>query len=118
MLGREMAMKVRTVGDIIILEPAGELTTNNGAKELGNKISSLIELGLNKILLNLNEIYYADLGGIEALLVAYDAAMESGGNLKFSNPGNRIHYLLSMTKLSMSFDVHPNEALAIASFRR
>jgi anti-anti-sigma factor len=109
-------MRVRTVGDIIILEPQGDLTSNNGAQELSARVEDLIELGQNKILLNLHKTSYADSGGIEALLESYDAAAKSGGRLRFSNPSNGIRYLLSMTKLSMEFDIFPDDRKAMASF--
>jgi anti-anti-sigma factor len=111
-----MAMKVKTVGDIVILQPEGELTTYNGALELDHKIADLIELGLTKILLDLDGIYYADTGGIETLLSAYDAAIRSGGRLKFSRPRGPLRYLLSMTKLSMESEFYPDQRKALASF--
>jgi anti-anti-sigma factor len=110
-----MAMRVRTVGDIIILEPQGELTTNNGAGELSKKVEDLIELGQDKIVINLDNIRYSDTGGIEALLAVYDEAAQSGGRVKFSSPKGEIRYLLSMTKLSMEFDVLPDDRKATAS---
>jgi anti-anti-sigma factor len=111
-----MAVKIRTAGGVIVLEPEGELTTHNGAGELSNKVKDLISLGQDKILLNLNSVEYADAGGIEALLALYDGAAQSGGRLRFSNPTGEIHYLLSMTKLSMESDVYSDERKAVASF--
>jgi anti-anti-sigma factor len=109
-------MRVRTVGDIIILEPQGDLTTHNGAREISKKVEDLIELGHKRMLLDLSGVIYADIGGIEALLAAYDAATASGGRLRFSNPKGPMQYLLSMTKLSMDSAIYQDERKAIASF--
>jgi anti-anti-sigma factor len=107
-------MRVRTVGDIIILEPQGDLTTNNGARELSKRVEDLIELGHNKMLLDLSGVVYADIGGIEALLTAYDAAAASGGRLRFCNPRGHMSHLLSMTKLSQDHDIYSDRRKAIA----
>ena len=108
-------MNIRIVGEIVVLEPNGEMTTDNGSRELNTTVRELIESGQSKILLNLHSISHADSRGIEALLSAYDTAANDGGRLKFFNLNSGMQYLLSMTKLSMEFDIYPDERKAMSS---
>jgi anti-anti-sigma factor len=109
-------MKVRALGDIILIEPHGELTTDNGGRELRAKVEELIQLGQHKILVNLHDVTYVDTGGIEALLAIHSAASNGEGRVRFCDPNSEIQYLLSMTRLSNSKSVYSNEQEAVASF--
>jgi len=112
----QKTMRIRTIGDITILQLHGQIRMNDGAEKLRSKVVELCEWGHKKILLNLDQVTSADTAGIEAVLDSYDLLARNGGCLKLTSPGNSIRYLLSMTKLEMGVDVHPTVGRAIASF--
>lgn len=109
-------MRIRTIGDITILQLCGRIEVQDGAEQLRSTIEELRRSGRHKILLNLDQVIAADTAGIDALLDSYDLVTSGGGCLRFAGPANGVRHLLSMTKLKMGIDVHPSVGSAVASF--
>ena len=79
-------------------------------------IRDQLSKGNKKILINLADVSYIDSSGIGELVSAYTAVTNQGGQLKLLNLTKKVHDLLQITKLYTVFDVHDDEAKAIASF--
>jgi anti-sigma B factor antagonist len=72
--------------------------------------------GQTKILLNLGGIIYMDSSGLCELVSGLRAVQAKGGDLKLLNLTKKINDLLQITRLNSVFDIHTDEAQAIASF--
>ncbi len=72
--------------------------------------------GNKRVLINLADVTYIDSSGIGELVSAYTAVTNQGGELKLLKLTQKVHDLLQITKLYTVFDVHDDEAKAIASF--
>jgi len=79
-------------------------------------IRDQLSKGNKQILLNLADVTYIDSSGIGELVSAYTAVSNQGGQLKLLNLTKKVHDLLQITKLYTVFDIHDDEAKAIASF--
>jgi anti-sigma B factor antagonist len=105
------------VGDVSVVDVAGRITLGEGSSALRDALRDLVSKGQNKILLNLGEVSYIDSSGIGELVSGFTSVTNSGGTLKLLNLTKRVQDLLQITKLYTVFDVHDNEAHAVASFK-
>jgi len=113
-----VSMKATThqVNSVTVVDLSGRITLGEGCSQLRDLIRDLIAKGHKKMLLNLAEVTYIDSSGIGELVSGFTAVSNSGGQLKLLNLTKKVHDLLQITKLLTVFDVHDDEAKAVASF--
>jgi anti-sigma B factor antagonist len=111
-----MQIEERTVGDVVVLDLKGRVTLGEGDELLKDKVNSLLNQGLKKIVLNLAEVPYIDSAGLGEIVRTYTTVSRQGGNLKLLNLTKRIADLLSITKLLTVFESFDAEADAVRSF--
>ena len=111
-----MQISQRTVGDVTIVDLNGKMTLGEGDELLRDKVNSLIQQGLRKIILNLSEVPYIDSAGLGEIVRTYTTVSRQGGSLKLLNLTKRIQDLLAITKLLTVFETFENEQDAIKSF--
>ena len=112
-----MKFKTRTVDGITILDLNGRITLGEGSVVLRDAVRDVLSKGSNRILLNVGGVDYIDSSGVGELVSAYTSVKNQGGELKLLNLTKKVHDLLQITKLYTVFDVHDEEASAIASFQ-
>jgi anti-sigma B factor antagonist len=101
---------------VIVIDVSGRITLGEGCAQLRELIRDQLSKGNKQILLNLADVTYIDSSGIGELVSAYTAVSNQGGQLKLLNLTKKVHDLLQITKLYTVFDIHDDEAKAIASF--
>lgn len=113
-----MSMKAitRQVDSVNVVDLSGRITLGEGCSQLRELIRDLLAKGHKNILLNLGEVTYIDSSGIGELVSGFTAVSNQGGHLKLLNLTKKVQDLLQITKLLTVFDVHDDEAKAIASF--
>jgi anti-sigma B factor antagonist len=111
-----MTVSERSVGGVTILDVSGNITLNDGAEQVRDKVRSVLQQGQKHLLVNLAGVSYMDSAGLGELVQAYSTAAKQGGKLKLVNPTKRLHDLLVITKLATVFDSFDDEAKAVASF--
>jgi anti-sigma B factor antagonist len=112
-----MQIEQRVVGDVAIVKVTGDITLNKGGDVLiKDKVQSLLQQGLLKIVLDLSTVPYVDSAGLGELVHAYATAKNRGGALKLHGVTKRLQDLLIVTKLLTVFDTYDSEAEAVASF--
>ena len=107
----------REVDDIAILDFSGKITLGEGSAMLRKMIRELVDKGHRKILLNLGDVDYIDSSGIGELVGAYTTVRSASGELKLLNLTKRVRDIIQITRLFTVFDVQPDEAGALRSFR-
>ncbi len=115
-----MSMKatIRQVDSVIVIDVSGRITLGEGCAQLRELIRDQLSKGNKQILLNLANVTYIDSSGIGELVSAFTAVSNQGGQLKLLNLTKKVHDLLQITKLYTVFDIHDDEAKAIASFQK
>ena len=113
-----MSMKatIRQVDSVTVVDISGRITLGEGCAQLRELIRDQLTKGNKQVLLNLADVTYIDSSGIGELVSAYTAVTNQGGELKLLKLTQKVHDLLQITKLYTVFDVHDDEAKAIASF--
>ena len=109
-------MKQRQVGNVVILSPRGYLTGGDETEELEKTIKSLGESGNKHLVINLADAQHLNSTALGVLIQAHSNYVRRGGQMKLCSVDKRIENIFVITKLSLVFDVYPNEEAAIASF--
>lgn len=112
-----MNIEQRTVGDVVILSIAGDMTMGESrASRLAEKVRSLLQRGDMRIVLDLGHVRHVDSGGFGELVRAYSFVRSQGGTLKLLHATRKLSSLLVVTRLLTVFDCFDREAEAVASF--
>ena len=111
-----MTAMIRQVDSVIVVDVSGRITLGEGCAQLRELIRDQLTKGNKRVLINLADVTYIDSSGIGELVSAYTAVSNQGGQLKLLNLTKKVHDLLQITKLYTVFDIHNDEAKAIASF--
>ncbi|MGB6469976.1 MAG: STAS domain-containing protein, partial [Candidatus Acidiferrales bacterium] len=93
------------------------ITLGEGSSTLRKTVRELLDQGKRKILLNLSDVDYIDSSGIGEMVSAYTTVRNAQGELKLVYLTKRVHDLIQITRLFTVFDVQPDEAAALQSFR-
>jgi anti-sigma B factor antagonist len=115
MSGR-MQTALRQIGGISVVDVQGRITVGEGNIILREVVTSLLEKGNKRILLNLRGLAYVDSAGIGELVRTHTTLQKQGGQLKIANLNEKVQELLKATSLHKVFDVHEDEASALQSF--
>jgi len=113
-----MKATIRQVDSVIVIDVSGRITLGEGCAQLRELIRDQLSKGHKQILLNLADVTYIDSSGIGELVSAFTAVSNQGGQLKLLKLTKKVHDLLQITKLYTVFDIHDDEAKAIASFQK
>lgn len=102
-----MSLKFSTLDDgkAVILEPKGSLVGGTETDELKNKVSSLIEQGNRKLIIDLGDVTYLNSSAIGALVSAHTSYLNRQGKLVLCNVNKGITNIFIVTKLSTIFTV-------------
>jgi anti-sigma B factor antagonist len=106
----------REVGDVTIIDMDGRITLGEGSALLRDLIAQCLSINHKKIIMNLGQINYIDSTGLGELVSGYRLVKSEGGELKLLNLNKKVTDLLQITKLYTVFDIHNQEAQALASF--
>ena len=109
-------VKVRTAGEVAILDLAGRITLGDGSGMVRNSIKELVAGGTRKILLNLHDVTYMDSAGLGDLVGSYASVTNLGGQIKLLHPQGKVSDMLTVTKLYTIFNSYTDEDEALRSF--
>jgi anti-sigma B factor antagonist len=111
-----MTIAERIVGDVAVIDITGRVTIGEGTELLRDKVNSLLHQGRTRLLLNLAGVDYLDSAGLGEIVATFATVRRQGGTMKLLSLTDRIHDLLSITKLLTVFETFDAEGDAIASF--
>lgn len=101
---------------ITILDLDGKIRLGDGSVELHEALRLLIEKGEKKVLLNMAKVSHIDSSGLGELVSGYNSLQINGGELKLFHLSDKVHELMTITKLLTVFEVYESEAAAVGSF--
>jgi anti-sigma B factor antagonist len=106
----------REIGGVTVIDMDGRITLGEGGTLLRDLIREKLDGGHKKIVMNLAGINYIDSTGLGELVSGYRLLKSQGGELKLMNLNKKVSDLLQITRLYAVFDIHNDEAQAVASF--
>jgi anti-anti-sigma factor len=112
-----LAISIREVGDVTILDLRGKSTVSGGESELlGSHLQELVAKGASKLLLNIADLSQVDSSGVSVIVQTYASLKRHGGDLKLLYPGGRVLQVLTVLHLRDIIQSFDDEAKALASF--
>jgi len=106
----------RTIDEVIILDLDGSIRLGEEESHLREAVKTLLAAGRTKIVLNLADVDYIDSSGIGALVYSFTTARRNNGQLKLLHLSQRVHDVLTLTKLLSVFETFDDEDAAVKSF--
>jgi anti-sigma B factor antagonist len=106
----------RKIDGVTVVDFRGRIAFGDGNTKLREAISNLSAAGVNKVLLNLQEVDFVDSSGIGEIVKAHMAIRKQGGHLKLACLTKPVSDLLQSTALNKLFEIYADEATAVRSF--
>jgi anti-sigma B factor antagonist len=109
---------IREVNGPVVAYVVGRIALAEGTLLLRDMVQDFLRRGNDQIVLDLNDVDFIDSAGLGELVRSHAAVRSQGGQLKLVNPSASVWDLLKITKLDQVFDIPPDEATALAGFRK
>ncbi len=109
---------IREVNGPVVAYVVGRIALAEGTLLLRDMVQDFLRRGNDQIILDLNDVDFIDSAGLGELVRSHAAVRGQGGQLKLVNPSANVWDLLKITKLDQVFDIPPDEASALAGFRK
>lgn len=103
--------------DIHVVALKGRLTLGSRLSLLEAEINTLAENGARKIVLDLENVEYADSAALGVLLHATSAVRAKGGKLLLAAPNERLLDLFRLTNTTPLLTICPSRAAAISQLQ-
>ena len=101
---------------IIDFDLKGKILIGDGIDELREAINDSIKANEKKLILNFDQVPYLDSTGLGEVVRSYTTLKKEGGMVKIINLTQKVHDLLSVTKLITVFETFEDEDKAVNSF--
>jgi anti-sigma B factor antagonist len=101
-------------GDIVVVALKGRLTLGSRLSLLEAEINTLADQGTLKVILDLENVEYADSSALGVLLHASGAVRTKGGKLLLAAPNQRLRELFKLTNTTDLLTSYPDRATCIA----
>jgi anti-sigma B factor antagonist len=112
-----MKIKKRMVGDVAILGLSGKLLGGPpDSQEFKDQVYQLLDEGVKKFVVNLEEVKRMNSSGLGILISALTSVRNRGGELKLAAINETMEGILVMTKLNTIFETYQTAEGAAQSF--
>lgn len=100
--------------DIVVVALKGRLTLGSRLSLLEAEINTLADAGARKVILDVENIEYADSAALGVLLHASGAVRSRGGELLLAAPNERLRHLFELTNTTELLTSYPSRAACIS----
>ena len=108
---------VTDVGDVAVINFVDrKILDEANIQEMGRELYSLIEDQRQKLLLNFNNVEFLSSAALGKLISLDKKVKEANGQLRLSNIRPEIYEVFAITRLNKLFEIHDDEADALATF--
>lgn len=114
--GKNVKLSKREVYGAVIVDIEGQLVGGTSSDTLREFIGGLLETGKRRIIINLENVRWANSQGVGMLVGARVNAEKAGGEVVLANVTKKIYNILSVTRLLLFFTTFDTEKDAITYF--
>ena len=108
---------VSDVGEVSVVQfKDRKILDESNIQEMGRELFELIEQNRAKILLNFMNVEFLSSAALGKLITLDKKLKAAKGQLKLSNIRPEIYEVFAITRLNKLFDIHDDEADALATF--
>lgn len=112
-----MTIKEVMHGDVAVLSLKGNLMGEPDTTEVREKIYSLLQDDIRKVVLDLGKVKWLNSSGLGTLISAMTSVRNKGGELCIANVTEKVESLFMITQLIKVFKTYETIDRAIASFK-
>ena len=111
-----MNLQIESHDDIKIVRVKEERLVYAMLSSFFSEVSSVIEGGAKKLVIDLTDVSYVDSASVGCLMDIYRAMAEGDGTIKLVGLQERVESMVSMTGLHNFMEIFRDESAALASF--
>jgi anti-sigma B factor antagonist len=111
-----MQLSERQVNGVLIIDVAGDLTVDEIAGAVRDKVTAALKRGERRIVLNVGKLEHVDSSCLGEIVTSYKLVASYGGMLKLEQVSPQLRSVLRTTTLDTLLESYDTEEAAIASF--
>jgi anti-sigma B factor antagonist len=111
-----MKLKEKLEGNVAILSLSGNMMGGPDTDKLHEKVKSLIDDGITKVIIDLKGVKWMNSSGLGALMACFGSVTNVNGKLKLANVAEKVKSIFMITQIIKFFDTYETVDRAIASF--
>jgi anti-sigma B factor antagonist len=96
-------IRTHEAGGTLVVNVSGRLTVLDTV--LRETVRHCLQAGYRQFILKMSDVSYIDSCGLGELVCIYTSVKNSGGNVRFLAPSERVRELFSTTKLDTVFEI-------------
>lgn len=112
-----MNIKESIHGDVAVVALKGNLMGEPDTTDVRQKVYSLLEDDVKKIVLDLGKVKWINSSGLGALIAAMTSVKNKGGELRLANVTEKVESVFMITQLIKVFKTYETVDRAVASFK-
>ena len=112
-----MKLKTREVYGAAIVDIEGQLVGGPNSETFRHFMQELVEQQKTRIIVNLHKVPWANSQGVGMLIGAHKIVKDAGGELVLANVTDKIHSILSVTRLCIVFSTFESVNEAVKCLR-
>ncbi len=113
-----MPSTLRRNGTTAVIEAQGKLTLGAEVDDFRSKWSDALATGAKHLVIILSNVPMLDSSAIGTLIRAQSALKAVNGSMRLVGPNETIMTALKVTRLDRIFEIHPDEAAAVAAIAK
>jgi len=112
-----MNIKEKMQGDVAIVALKGNLMGEPDTTDVREKIYSLLQDDVKKIILDLGKVKWINSSGLGSLIAALTSVKNKGGDMRLANITEKVESVFMITQLIKVFKTYETVERAVASFK-
>ncbi len=112
-----MNIKEKMQGDVAVVALKGNLMGEPDTTEVREKIYSLLQDDIKKIVLDLGKVKWINSSGLGSLIAAMTSVKNKGGDMRLANITEKVESVFMITQLIKVFKTYETVDRAVASFK-
>lgn len=112
-----MTIKEKMYGDVAVLSLKGNLMGDPDTTDVRDKIYSLLQDDVKKIVLDMSKVKWINSSGLGTLIAAMTSVKNKGGDMKLAGVTEKVESLFMITQLIKVFKTYENVDRSLASFK-
>lgn len=110
-----MKIEVQSLKRVELMTVSGRIDSSN-ANEFDEALNNLTDNGEYQLVLNMSGVEYTSSAGLRALVSALRECKKHSGDLRLSDPSDRVREVLDLAGLTTLFEVFDDDVSAVGSF--
>jgi len=112
-----MNIKEKMQGDVAVVALKGNLMGEPDTTEVREKVYSLLQDDVKKIVLDLGKVKWMNSSGLGSLIAAMTSVKNKGGDMRLANITEKVESVFMITQLIKVFKTYETVDRAVASFK-